>query len=186
MMGNDFLTGLAKDVANIERRARDQFGPLTEDQLNWSPEPGRWSIAQCLDHLLTANESYFPSFNAVATGTHKPTFWERLPVWPSICGTLIVNTVHPKTTRKTKAPKIYHVSASHLPADVLDRFCAQQQKLRDIFASLEGVDVDKTIVTSPVAVFVPYSLRDALLIVTLHEERHMQQAERVLRRHLST
>ena len=49
---------LAEVRAGLEEIARDAhttFGGFEARQLNWRPEPARWSVAQCFDHLLTAN-----------------------------------------------------------------------------------------------------------------------------------
>ncbi len=39
------------------------FASLSLSQLNWQPKPSanQWSIAQCFDHLVTANETHFPT-----------------------------------------------------------------------------------------------------------------------------
>jgi hypothetical protein len=63
---------------------------------------------------------------------------------------------------------------------VVDRFCDQQRGLKDAIKPLAFLDLDRTIITSPVARPVTYSLRHALLIVVRHEERHLNQAVRVL------
>ncbi len=174
------LASLLTQVADIERRARAEFSSLDPVQLNWSPHEGKWSIAECLDHLITTNTTYFPIFDTVANGTKRDTFWERLPILPRLWGAALINTVRPETTRKSRAPRIFQPHTGTLPADVLDTFLIQQRKLTDAITALNGIDIDKTIVTSPVAVFIAYSLRDALSIVVLHEERHLRQAERVL------
>jgi hypothetical protein len=174
-----FLSNLSSEVAIIELRAQQSFGELNVDRFNWKPAPDRWSVGQCLLHLVTANEPYFPIFDAVANGTHQRTTWERLPVLPKFFGAAVLNAVHPDTARKSKAPKIFQPAASEVPLDVRDQFLAQQPRLRDAITALLGTDID-LIVTSPVARFITYSLRDALSIVVAHEQRHLNQAERVL------
>ncbi len=180
-MSDEFLGRLTADVSAIERRARELFGGLNYERFNWSSQPDRWSVGKCLEHLVIANEPYFAIFSSVAKGTKQTTFWERVPFLPKMFGTAVLNTVRPETAKKSKAPGIFRPTVGNVPLEMLDTFCAQQQRLVETFASLKGVDVDKTIVTSPVARFIPYSLRDALLIVVEHEKRHMNQAERMLR-----
>ena len=38
--------------------AKALFGHLTREQLNWKPAANSWSVAQCLDHLITINREY--------------------------------------------------------------------------------------------------------------------------------
>ena len=51
------------------------FGDLTAQQLNWKPSADQWSVGQCFDHLVTANEAFFPIFEKVPGGEKKNTFW---------------------------------------------------------------------------------------------------------------
>lgn len=180
-MDNDFLNGLAKNVAGIERRAREQFGALDYEKFNWSPEPGRWSVGQCLEHLVKSNEPYFAIFDSVANGTKRTTIWERLPIWPTLWGKALYNTIKPENTRKAKAPRIFQPTIGTVPLSILDDFCKQQPRLIAAMESARGVDLGRTIITSPVAKVITYSLRDTFNILVAHEERHLRQAERVLK-----
>ena len=36
------------------------FQPLSDEQLNWQPDPKEWSILQCFDHLNLTHEYYRP------------------------------------------------------------------------------------------------------------------------------
>lgn len=180
-MSSDFLSGLSVAVSEIERRAKDLFGSLDHERFNWSPREDSWSIGQCLDHLVRANDPYFRIFESVATGTKRTTVWERLPLLPRLFGAAVFNTVRPEMKRKARAPRIFQPRKERVPIDILNVFCLQQRKLVEAMVSLEGVDLDKTVVTSPVAPFITYSLWHAVSIIAAHEERHLQQAERVLR-----
>jgi uncharacterized damage-inducible protein DinB len=61
----------------VTRDARAAFGGLSHEKLNWKPAPERWSVAQCLDHLITINRLYFALFTemrgaAAADGMGAP------------------------------------------------------------------------------------------------------------------
>jgi hypothetical protein len=43
----------------------------------------------------------------------------------------------------------------------------------------EHLDLEKIVITSPVAGAVIYSLMDAYRLIVVHEQRHFQQAKRV-------
>ena len=36
----------------------NSFTNLTEEELNWKPAAGTWSIAENIDHLIQVNKSY--------------------------------------------------------------------------------------------------------------------------------
>ena len=178
-MSDEFLEQLARHFAAFEQRARGGFGGLSEEEFNRARSDGGWSIGQCLQHLVTSNEAYFPIFERVAAGTCESTIWQRLPWLPGLLGDAVLRTVHPENAKKSKAPRIFRPRAGQVPRAVLDAFCAQQRRLIVVVRSLHGADLDR-IITSPVAVFITYSVRHALQILDAHEERHLRQAEGVL------
>jgi hypothetical protein len=67
----EHVSGLisAANVNTEETRAR--FGGLAAEQLNWKPSADQWSVAQCMDHLVTTNGTYFPSFEKVLRAPNK-------------------------------------------------------------------------------------------------------------------
>lgn len=97
MIDADFNGQCATRVVTYRSRARERFGSLDAAQFNWCPSEGQWSVAQCLDHLVTANTPYLTIFHSIAEGTKTTTFWERLPVLPGVWGKMLVNAVSPIT-----------------------------------------------------------------------------------------
>jgi hypothetical protein len=178
---NEQLDKLIRNAETIVDEARSSFGGLSATQLNWKPSAERWSIAQCFDHLISANKGYLPIIEDVRTGTRKTTFWERLPVLPGLAGKLLIKSLDPASTRKIKAPKRFEPAQSDISANVIDDFAAQQEKLIEGMKATGHLDLEKIVVTSPAvaAGFVTYSLLDAYRIIVVHEQRHFQQAKRV-------
>ena len=54
VLGNDLAVLITEIDANLSHAESVAHG-LTHQQFNWSPDPGRWSIGQCLDHLNTVD-----------------------------------------------------------------------------------------------------------------------------------
>ena len=71
------MNNLTETIARVEQTASAEFGALDGDQLNWRPDANRWSIGQCLDHVMKANAPYFEIFKSTRSGT-------RLPSKPSL------------------------------------------------------------------------------------------------------
>ena len=178
----DYLTArlpaLITAANNIVAEAKSTFGRLTPTQLNWKPSAERWSVAQCFAHLLTTNKGYFPPIEGVLAGI-KPTFWQRMPVVPGLAGKLLIKSLDPKSTRKIKAPAKFQPAQSDISASVIDEFVEQQARIVEKMKATEHLDLEKIIITSPVAAAITYSLMDAYRIIVVHEARHSQQAKRV-------
>ena len=56
------------------------FGQLNSEQLNWKPAADSWSVAQCLDHLISANREYYPVFDRILKGEYRKTFLHQYAV----------------------------------------------------------------------------------------------------------
>ena len=156
------------------------FGGLSHRQLNWRPFAGSWSIAQCLDHLITINTLYFPLLASLRTGPPEPTLWERISPLSGLLGSLLVARLGPEYGKKVKTSPKAEPSASEIHG-IVDRFAQHQVELIQHYVQIpDDVNRAKTIVTSPLLRWVTYSLDDCLRILVVHEKRHLQQAIRVM------
>lgn len=173
------LANLIAAANNIANEAKSTFGQLTPSQLNWKPSPDRWSVAQCFDHLITSNNGYFPVVENVLAGK-KRSFWESMPVLPGLAGKLLIKSLDPSSTRKIKAPKRFEPAQSDISASVIDDFADQQSRIVEKMKATEHLDLERIVITSPVSAAVTYSLMDAYRIIVVHEQRHFQQAKRVM------
>lgn len=168
------------ETREIVSNAENSFARLSNQQLNWKPAAERWSVAQCFEHLLTTNNAYFPTFDALERGEKKTRMVERLPVFPAIWGTLLRRSLDPKSTRKLKAPSKVNPTSSNLGSSVISDFIDQQQKIVRYMTSFRNMELTRIIVTSPFLSLLTFSLMDALRIIVVHEQRHLIQAANVV------
>lgn len=172
------LPAVINAANNVASNTRSTFGHLTPSQLNWKPSPERWSIAQCFDHLIAVNKAYFPVIDNVLAGK-KRTLWESMPVLPGLMGKMVIKAVEPTSTRKFKARKNFEAAQSNISGSIINDFVDHQAEVVDKMKATQHLDLEKIIITSPVAAVMTYSLIDAYRIIVVHEERHFQQAKRV-------
>jgi hypothetical protein len=173
------LANLIAAANNIANDAESTFGRLTPAQLNWKPSADRWSVAQCFDHLLTSNKGYLPVVDNVLAGK-KRTFWESMPVLPGLGAKLLLKSLDPNNTRKMKAPKRFEPAQSDIKGSVINDFVDQQGKIVEKMKATEHLDLERIVITSPALAAITYSLMDAYRIIVVHEQRHFQQAKRVM------
>lgn len=172
------LPAVINAANNVASNTRSTFGHLTPSQLNWKPSPERWSIAQCFDHLIAVNKAYFPVIDNVLAGK-KRTLWESMPVLPGLMGKMVIKAVEPTSTRKFKARKNFEAAQSNISGSIITDFVNHQAEVVDKMKATQHLDLEKIIITSPVAAVMTYSLIDAYRIIVVHEQRHFQQAKRV-------
>ena len=171
---------LQQDLRIIADNVRTEFGSLNVEQLNWKPTADRWSVAQCLDHLITGNKTYFPILDSIVKGNRKSVFMEQLPLLPSIWGKLLIKSLDPKTTRKLKAPANFEPASSDLPGSIVDQFVEHQSEFASLMDRTKDMDLSRIVITSPAVRWVTYSVLDGYRFLVLHEHRHFQQAQRVM------
>jgi hypothetical protein len=174
-----FIKEMLQRGKNADEKVKTEFSDLRFQTLNWRPGPDQWSIAQCLDHLIVADSTYFPTFQKIAEGKYKMSAWERISPFSGLWGRLLVNRITEKVHKKMIAPRIFEPSVSLINLGITDRFHSHLDTLLNYIAHCEKEDLDKIIITSPALKIVTYSLRDAIKILIQHEWRHIYQAVRV-------
>ena len=174
------LPQIFNEAEAIAGDAKTLFGHLNPQQLNWKPATDSWSVAQCLDHLISANHEYYPVFDRILKGEYRKTFLHGMPFLPAFFGRVMINAVSPDSQRKFKAPGAMRPSSSSIDSQIVDRFIANQRATLAMMKSLEGRGPSGIIITSPFAGAVIYSLLDAFRLVVAHERRHLAQARRVM------
>ena len=173
------LVDMARDV---RRDVAARFGHLTEAQLNWKPTPQDWSVGQCFDHILTSNDLYFDTFDAVLRGTKETRFLERVPVLPGLYGRFLIEALRPAAARKMPTSPNFYPTQSAVDPGIIDRFLAQQDHLMATLEALARADVDlgRVTMTSPASSVVTYSVLDGCRIIVIHEQHHIGQIQRLL------
>lgn len=179
-MNNPYLSDIVKRIEKVSQEVEENFANLNEAQLNWQPGSERWSIAQCLDHLICTNRSYYPQFDAIDAETKKSTFWESLPGWAALWGMLMLRSVTPEARQKLKMPPAFDPGRSHVPASIIDDFIEHNKDFVQRLSALDKVNHRRIVITSPAASIITYSLQAACQVLANHEERHLRQAKKVM------
>lgn len=166
-------------LQSIQTDIQENFSELNEEQLNWKPSEDKWSIAQCVEHLILSNERYFPIFDRLLLKGYKPSFWERVSPFSNYFGKIMVKTLGPIPKKKYNAPKILKPSSSRIGKAIILSFGKQQERLKNYYTQLEQLITDKIIISSPVTSLITYSLDHCLQIIAAHQQRHLNQAMNV-------
>jgi len=179
-MVNQDLYNVIDEITEIGQRAELTFGHLSADQINWKPSAAGWSVGQCFEHLIKANELFYDELEKIGNGTRKNSFLESYSPLSSFFGNLLVNSLK-KDERKFKAPMQKIVPPSEIDANIVELFAAHQAELIGKIKRTKTVDWRKIKVTSPFMKLITYKLSDGFQVIVEHERRHIRQAERVLK-----
>lgn len=166
--------------AKVSQEAEKSFGNLTANQLNLKPSPERWSIAQCLHHLIVSNETYYTPLQKIIDGRHRNSFYQNIGFISRFFGSYLIKETGPVISKPMKNPPVFAPSVSDLPGTIVTDFLKHQQQLSALVQQLDKTDLNNTVISSPALGIITYSLKDMLTILAGHEIRHLEQAKQIL------
>lgn len=168
---------LSFELSGNDQTATSLVAGLSEEQLNWQPAPGSWSIGQCLEHLCITNEAYLPSLSAALQGKPDSPVEQIAP--GLLGGWFIRNFVEPSpNTRRASAPAKIRPT-SHVSLSILDRFLADNKSCRELIVGARSKNVNRIRFWNPFIPGLRFNVGAGLEIISSHERRHLLQAERV-------
>lgn len=180
MMTTVELRSTLSDItSNNIQQATSWMNKLSEKQLNWRPNPGIWSIAEVLAHLNSYARYYHPTIQRKIESTRfrnvKEDFMSS-PLGKSAWKSMKLGRLN-NVKRKFKAPKGHNptIDIDLVKGTEVQDFIEQQNELMHIIESSAEVNVRKVKIPISISKIVRLRLGDALLFITYHNERHMQQ-----------
>lgn len=165
-----------------EREAEKLVAGLTEADGAWRPAEGSWSVAECLDHLATANRVYLTAMREPASRAHADGRMRRRPALPGFFGGMFARSLEPPPGRmsKIKAPgKIRPRTAPPL-SDAYGAFMASVRDARAFLRDFAEIDLAGATFPNPFIAGIKFSLATGLHVIVAHNKRHLWQAWRVL------
>ena len=173
------LAEVKTGLDDVAQETQATFGGFDVRQLNWRPDTTRWNVAQCFEHLLTANRLMLQAAEAALNNAGPRTLWQRLPVLPGVLGRMLIRSQAPSAARKFTAPPKAQPSTSDIAADIIQRFVEQHHDAVVRVQALNERDAARAIMTSPFINIVTYSVLDGWRLLLAHDQRHFEQAHRV-------
>ena len=165
-------------IANVERALRI-FSSLSEKQLNWKSGPDSWSVSECISHLVNSNNLYLNKIEKILslnTSSQEKDFYYK----QSFFGKLIAKGVDPAYVRKSKTFKVFFPDASEINKNIVDEYVVSSKRFIEIAGRMRNLDLKRIKLSSPVNKLIRLNLGDPLIIIPKHDERHLNQAERVM------
>lgn len=177
----DLLEDLKFRTHRVIAAADMQFKSLPREILHFKPSPSQWSILECLEHLNLYGDYYLPAIGqALQKGKPLGDVVNYKSGW---LGEYFSDLMLGKngriwkfTTSKSKNPLF-----TKLPDYVIDRFLEQQKQYLDFLQEAEHIHLGQVRVPISIAPWIRIKLGDTLRFCIYHNERHINQAERVWR-----
>jgi hypothetical protein len=167
---------------DAERDMRAVVAGLGEAAGTWRPAPDAWSVAECLDHLATANRVYLAAMRPSAERALEGGRLRRGPARPGRIGGWFVAMLEPPvTTRRQKAPRKIVPRVGPALSDAAQAFLASQQDVRAFLHRYAVIDLAGVRFPNPFIAGIRFSLATGVHVIAAHERRHLWQAWNVRR-----
>lgn len=173
------LAALRAEIDANTARLRRLASGLDDNAWRRQPAPGRWSAAECVQHLNMSSRLMIPRMReavraARERGHTRPV--QRLDVM----GWLLLRSLEPPSRSRFKTTEDFTPPSVEPRDRVLVEWDALQEELAALVAEAEGVNLSRARVTSPFNSRVRYNAYSALRVTLAHQRRHLWQAERAI------
>jgi hypothetical protein len=173
-------TEFETQLAAIRRDAQEVAAGLSEAQFNWRPGPGRWSIAECLEHLSVGARVVLPALDACLTRARERGLTGTGPFRYGWFARMMARSMEPPPRFRMKTwPQITPPPAPVAVGATLAEFRAAHEALAERWATAEGLDWARAIVQSPLSRLVRLPFGAYSLFLLAHARRHLWQARQV-------
>ena len=168
------------DLDAADRTADVLTQPLTDEQFMWQPDAGtRWSVGQCLEHLVATNALYGDAIRQ-AVERAKVAGWKRQgPLVPGFVGQKFVNSLEPPVKRRGRAPTSVRPASKLTRDEIMRRYHEAHERVRQTAREAAAIDANRATFSNPFLKLLKVKVSTALHVVPAHDRRHLWQAEQV-------
>lgn len=174
---SQLYTALAKHRSQLAH-----LRSLPETQLRTAPKPGKWSVTECIEHLNLTYVHYLPKIQAaLQTPQSSGTSAYR----QGIFGGMMINSMQPKGEKrgipmKTFA-KFIPQTAGKTTSAIFDAYTDHLDQIEACIKQSEGLDLNGNRIVSAIGPVLKFKLGDCYRFLMAHDDRHLLQAEKLLR-----
>lgn len=172
------LSALLQQIQRVTKAADQLISGRPDAVLCARPHPGRWSAAECFDHLARTTQVFLPPINnAIAAA---PGLAGRRKLRTGTVASVLIRSLEPPYRLKHKVPA--HLAPRHQDfSTAWTAFLNSQPHLSRAILSAAGRAIDGVKIQSPVCARLSYNAYGALGILAAHQRRHLWQAEQALK-----
>lgn len=173
-------------IRDFEQSSEDasRFAGDAGDRLFMTrPAPGRWSPAECFDHLVQFNRGYHSEMSKAAERISSLPEGARAAFRPRLVARLVIRFFEPPYRMKIKTLRPFDPGANAEldPDGVMERYLETHARFAGQLerAAEQRLDLEEVRVSHPLFGWLKMSLADCYGIILAHQRRHLWQARQV-------
>jgi uncharacterized protein (DUF1778 family) len=174
--GNLTETEKTELLEMLDSSARDFMALIddaTEQQWKWKPNPDRWSIGECAEHIILSERMLYKTALDALASPADPEWATKTAAKAEFLKKVMPNR-NPGGAGGAQAPQEIRPTEGLSKEEVLRRFNESRAEIRAFVEKLDA-PAKQHIVVHPFPVFGPLNAYDWLIYVPLHTVRHSRQ-----------
>ena len=177
MKSVDLISDLIERTRNILNKA-EELRHFSNEELNWKPQPGSWSILECLEHLNRYGDFYLAEIDRRMSQSALPASLYFKSGW---LGNYFAQAMLPKEKlNKMKTFKSMNPLGSRLDKQVLTTFIDQQKIMLKLLTKARNHNLTKVKTGITLTAMIKLRLGDTFRVVIYHNQRHLEQVQRLV------
>jgi hypothetical protein len=170
---------LSQAMLAINAGVAELCAGLSEEQLSWCPNPGKWSIAQNLAHLRKTTEVFLPAVDSALGASRNLKLYSDGPFRLKLYGRLLVWRTDGRPIIRMRAPQLLQPRLLSSAASELEHFLTSQAAIRRRLEEANGLDLTALRFPSPLTSYIRVNLLEFFHVFNAHSRRHLRQARDV-------
>ena len=177
------LKAITDSLRSAQTRLRRLSDGLSDEEWNKRPGAGRWSAAECVEHLNLTSKAYLALLPDAVSRAKKRGGPARKHYRRDALGWFMSMMIGPmrhvgklRVVPVKTTPKFVPKHGRSRKA-ILSDFVRLQAELAAVIRSGDRLPLDQVKIVSPFGGRMKYSAFSALVIIARHQHRHIDQAE---------
>ena len=171
--------GLQDQLRTLIRRALQVGEGLGAEDFDRRPDPDRWSVAECLDHVNETARVYLPVLTEAIEDARAGGIARRQGDGRTLLGRIVVRMQEPPARFRTRTFEVLEPTRGLERGTVLEEFETLHEEIIVRINESGGLDRKKIRIRSVLDPRLRLSLGDWFAFLAAHGRRHVWQAERV-------
>ena len=148
--------------------------------LNWKQDSESWSALECIEHINRYGDFYIPEITKrIKASKHKSSEIFKSN-WLGKYFSKMVS--YNENLNKMKTFKSMNPLNSKLNIQTIEKFINQQHQIIELLDKSKFVNLDKTKTAISISKLIKLKLGDTFRVLIYHNERHIKQAEKALKK----
>lgn len=144
---------------------------LSDAQMQFKPAPDRWSVSECMEHIILVEKGIFAQQQAAMQQPPNPEKRNEIKVTDSLLIKMLADRSHKRQAAENMKPKDTYTSS----AAAVEAFTTQRDQIMNYVKSTND-DMRNHVISSPQGYMDAYQY---MLLLAGHCGRHTQQIEEV-------